>query len=417
MAEVTKPIMLDETGKRIAVALEKMQNSGQNSASDLAIGTVTSGNTASANISGGKLNLVLPKGDKGATGAQGPKGDKGDTGPAGPQGATGAQGPKGDTGEKGETGSGFSDTVKELILSLFEGAAYGNNAMQAQLDALRVAFGGTIVPVDSVRLSAATLTLHEGESQTLTATVLPTNATNKTVVWTVTPTGFVTVENGKVTASKAGSCTVTAVAGGKSAKCEVTVTASAAAADVPGETPVYKLAAPKTFVPANKECIDTGIKMFESIDPKPEYTILFEAQCGENVTAKNDTWVLMHCMEESAPWPGLTVQIVGSGGNSGLLQSSVYGGAGTLKLLSAIKETKQKLAITISENTAVFWQTKDYKKTSEISNYNTTVNKSLILGAYQTSNGTKGRFFDGTLYQCLVYNKKLTDEQISAWIV
>lgn len=84
-------------------------------------------------------------------------------------------------------------------------------------------------------------------------------------------------------------------------------------------------------------------------------------------------------------------------------------------MLPVIKENKRKLAVTISENTAVSWQTKDYKITSEISNYNTTVNKSLILGAYQTSDGTKGRFFDGTLYQCLVYNKKLTDEQICAW--
>ena len=366
---------------------------------DLTIGTVTSGTTASATIENGKLNLVLPKGDTGAKGEAGPKGDAGAK------------------GDKGDTGDGMSETSKELLLSLFENAAYKNNTMQDTLNALRIEWGKSAqdVPVQSINLSANTLNLDEGESKTLTATVLPTNATSRLVVWTVTPTGFATVSNGVVTGSKAGTCTVTVTAGGKSAQCVVTVAASVVE-DVPGETPVYKLAAPKTFVPANMEYIDTGIRMFESIDPKPEYTILFEAQCGENVTANSDTWVLMHCMEEIAPWPGFTVQIVGSGGDSGLLQSSVYGGAGTLKLLSVIKETKQKLAITIYENAAVFWQTKDYKDTSEISNYDTTVNKSLILGAYQTSDGTKGRFFDGTLYQCLVYNKKLTDEQIYAWL-
>ena len=360
---------------------------------------MTSGTTASATIENGKLNLVLPKGDTGAKGEAGPKGDAGAK------------------GDKGDTGDGMSETSKELLLSLFENAAYKNNTMQDTLNALRIEWGKSAqdVPVQSINLSANTLNLDEGESKTLTATVLPTNATSRLVVWTVTPTGFATVSNGVVTGSKAGTCTVTVTAGGKSAQCVVTVAASVVE-DVPGETPVYKLAAPKTFVPANMEYIDTGIRMFESIDPKPEYTILFEVQCGENVTAKSDTWVLMHCMEEIAPWPGFTVQIVGSGGDSGLLQSSVYGGAGTLKLLSVIKETKQKLAITIYENAAVFWQTKDYKDTSEISNYDTTVNKSLILGAYQTSDGTKGRFFDGTLYQCLVYNKKLTDEQIYAWL-
>lgn len=359
---------------------------------NLTIGTVTSGSTAAAAISDGKLNLTLPKGDKG------------DPGPAGAK------------GEKGDSGEGFTANARALLLNLFENAAYKTSDAQAALNALRAEWGGSVqdIPVQSVSLSSSTLTLNEGESKTLTATVLPANATNKTVTWGASPTGFVTVANGVVTGSKAGTCTVTATAGGKSAQCVVTVAASVVE-DVPGETPVYKLAAPKTFVPANMEYIDTGIRMFESIDPKPEYTILFEVQCGENVTAKSDTWVLMHCMEESEPWPGFTVQITGGYGGTGYLQANIYGGVGTLKLLSAVKETKRKLAVTISENTAVSWQTKDYKITSEISNYNTTVNKSLILGAYQTSDGTKGRFFDGTLYQCLVYNKKLTDEQICAW--
>lgn len=359
---------------------------------NLTIGTVTSGSTAAATISDGKLNLTLPKGDKG------------DPGPAGAK------------GEKGDSGEGFTANARALLLNLFENAAYKTSDAQAALNALRAEWDGSVqdIPVQSVSLSSSTLTLNEGESKTLTATVLPANATNKTVTWGASPTGFVTVANGVVTGSKAGTCTVTATAGGKSAQCVVTV-AAAVVEDVPGETPVYKLAAPKTFVPANMEYIDTGIRMFESIDPKPEYTILFEVQCGENVTAESNTWVLMHCMEESEPWPGFTVQITGGYGGTGYLQANIYGGSGTLKLLSAVKETKRKLAVTISENTAVSWQTKDYKITSEISNYNTTVNKSLILGAYQTSDGTKGRFFDGTLYQCLVYNKKLTDEQICAW--
>lgn len=362
---------------------------------NLTIGTVTSGSTAAAAISDGKLNLTLPKGDKG---------DPGDPGPAGAK------------GEKGDSGEGFTANARALLLNLFENAAYKTSDAQAALNALRAEWNGSVqdIPVQSVSLSSSTLTLNEGESKTLTATVLPANATNKTVTWGASPTGFVTVANGVVTGSKAGTCTVTATAGGKSAQCVVTVAASVVE-DVPGETPVYKLAAPKTFVPANMEYIDTGIRMFESIDPKPEYTILFEVQCGENVTAQNNTWVLMHCMEESEPWPGFAVQITGGYGGTGYLQANIYGGVGTLKLLSAVKETKRKLAVTISENTAVSWQTKDYKITSEISNYNTTVNKSLILGAYQTSDGTKGRFFDGTLYQCLVYNKKLTDEQICAW--
>ena len=47
---------------------------------NLTIGTVTSGSTAAATFSNGKLNLVLPKGEKGEAGANGAAGAKGDTG-------------------------------------------------------------------------------------------------------------------------------------------------------------------------------------------------------------------------------------------------------------------------------------------------------------------------------------------------
>ncbi|MBP3624605.1 MAG: Ig-like domain-containing protein, partial [Peptococcaceae bacterium] len=60
---------------------------------------------------------------------------------------------------------------------------------------------------------------------TLTATVLPENATNKTVTWTSSDETVATVADGVVTALKAGNVTITATADGKSATCEVTVKA------------------------------------------------------------------------------------------------------------------------------------------------------------------------------------------------
>lgn len=399
----------------IAAAEEAAANaggSGSGGSASLTIGTVTSGDTASASIKNGQLNLVLPKGDKGETGADGkdgatgPAGAKGDTGPQGP---AGAQGPKGDTGPAGEQGPGITDTAKNLMLALFEGAAYGNAAMQSQLDALRTEWNVAAIAVQSVTLSQTTLSLAVDDAVTLTATVLPSNATHKTVTWSVSPAGVATVSGGTVTAVAAGSCTVTASAGGKSATCAVTV--AAAAEDVTGETPVYKLAEAKTFVPANKEYIDTGVKMFETIDPKPSWTILFEADRSASAEAKGDTYVLMHCMEESSPWPGFVVHMVGNGA----LQTNIYGGKSSLKLYDALS-TKCRMAIRISGTTATRWQNTSGKDAFAISSYNTTVAKSLLLGCYQTSDGTKGRYWDGTLYQCLVYQKALTDEQIETWL-
>ena len=77
MPMVTKPMLLDETGKQIVQQLETIAGKiGTSSGSsgtggsdagttNLTIGTVTSGDTASASIKNGKLNLVLPRGEKG----------------------------------------------------------------------------------------------------------------------------------------------------------------------------------------------------------------------------------------------------------------------------------------------------------------------------------------------------------------
>lgn len=378
----------------IADVTEKVENlsNGGNAggtAASLTIGTVTSGETASASIVNGKLNLVLPRGAAGA------KGDKGDTGPA---------------------GSGFSDNAKSLILSLFEGAAYGNDAMQAQLDELKTEFSkDSTVAVQSVSLNKSTLSLTVGGSETLTATVLPSNATDRTVTWTVSPAGYATVSGGVVKAVAAGNCTVTASAGGKSAACAVTVAAaSTSTEDVPGETPVYKLAQAAEFTPAKAQCIDTGIKLFESIDPKPAYTVLFEVQYSESITAKGDTYVLLHCMEESSPWPGLTVAV----NKSGELQMSIYGYRKVLASRADLIAGKRRFAVQFSDELAKVWGYDGSFLTggSPISSYTAAVNKSLLLGAYQTSDGEKGRYFDGTLYQCLVYNKALDSGKIVSWI-
>ena len=80
------------------------------------------------------------------------------------------------------------------------------------------------VDVESVSLDITTLSLSVGESATLTATVKPDNASDKNVVWTSSDNSVATVSNGKVTAVKAGTATVKATCGGKTAECVVTVT-------------------------------------------------------------------------------------------------------------------------------------------------------------------------------------------------
>jgi len=82
------------------------------------------------------------------------------------------------------------------------------------------------VPVTGVTLNMNTLVMTEGDTQSLVATVTPTNATNKNVTWSSNNTTVATVSNsGVVTAKKAGSATITVTTedGGKTASCVVTV--------------------------------------------------------------------------------------------------------------------------------------------------------------------------------------------------
>lgn len=81
------------------------------------------------------------------------------------------------------------------------------------------------VAVTEVKLDKSSVTLYVGDEETLEATVKPDDATDKSVVWSVTPEGVVTVDNGKVKAVAEGTATVKATAGGKSAECAVKVNA------------------------------------------------------------------------------------------------------------------------------------------------------------------------------------------------
>ena len=86
------------------------------------------------------------------------------------------------------------------------------------------------VNVTDVSLDRTELTLTEGETETLTATMKPDNADNKKVTWSSDKTEVATVDGaGKVTAVKAGEATVTVTTedGGKTATCKVTVKAKA----------------------------------------------------------------------------------------------------------------------------------------------------------------------------------------------
>ena len=85
-----------------------------------------------------------------------------------------------------------------------------------------------IISVTSVSISKPSLNMLEGETESLSATVLPDNANNKKTTWKSSNAEIVSVDNsGRVSAHKPGSATITVTTedGNKTASCSVTVTA------------------------------------------------------------------------------------------------------------------------------------------------------------------------------------------------
>lgn len=334
-----------------------------------------------------------------AAGTQGEKGDKGEKGDPGPAGA------------KGDPGEGFTANAKALLLNLFENAAYKTDTMLPTLNALRAEWGGSAqeVPVQSVSLSAVTMTLNEGESKTLTATVLPANATDRAVVWSVLPAGFATVTNGVVTGIKAGNCTVTATAGGKSASCAVTVEVVETAQliySLPGETVLT-------------QGLDTGLKLLEHASTEtPQYTILVDAKAGDDFNA--NTWpAFLHCLTET----GDTGNLPGFNSTSSPLNNKTefaYYNYGGVTLSDSIEHFKTRTRYAVQIDGRKYRGGSTYCPLTEWKTTNGTiidVPQTFLIGAAQSADGSKKQqFWSGTLYQCRVYKGLLSDDKVNDYI-
>ena len=94
------------------------------------------------------------------------------------------------------------------------------------------------VPVSGVSLNKDSTSLTVGDTETLTATITPDNATNKNVTWSSDTPSVASVNNGVVTAVAPGTATITVTTadGGFTATCAVTVRP-----DVPPANPNYRI--------------------------------------------------------------------------------------------------------------------------------------------------------------------------------
>lgn len=134
-------------------------------------------------------------------------------------------------------------------------------------DYLTVTVSNT-VPVTSVTLNRSSISLEEGDSISLSATVCPDNATNKAVNWSSSNTNVATVSGGVVCGIASGTARITAAAtdgSGHSSSCTVVVSDNNLVTSI---------------------CINPGVKTM--IKGKSLY--FYATVCPENANNKCITW-------------------------------------------------------------------------------------------------------------------------------
>ncbi|WP_087065855.1 Ig-like domain-containing protein [Intestinibacillus massiliensis] len=128
--------------------------------------------------------------------------------------------------------------------------------------------------VTKISLSASSLSLEKGETNTLTATVQATGNADKTVTWSSSDEKIATVAGGVVSAVAAGTATITATAGDQSATCIVTVKADE----------------PPKAIPVEDVTLDTTSLNLSTSDENQQSAKLNAKFKPENATNKNVTW-------------------------------------------------------------------------------------------------------------------------------
>lgn len=110
-----------------------------------------------------------------------------------------------------------------LVTAVAEGSATITASAGGKSATCSITVSKGVVAVTSVALNKTTLELTEGDSETLTATVKPDDATDKTVMWSSSNPMIASVSNGQVVANSLGETFITASVASLSAKCKVTI--------------------------------------------------------------------------------------------------------------------------------------------------------------------------------------------------
>ena len=181
------------------------------------------------------------------------------------------------------------------------------------------------VGVTGVSLDKNALSIKQGDTGSLTATVSPSSATNKNVTWSSSNTSVATVSNGTVTAVAPGNATITVTTqdGGYTATCSVTVTKKLSSISVSGQTTAFTVGDSFSF---------GGSVTANYSDSTSANVTSLATFSGYNMsTAGNQTVTVSYTEDDVTKTTTYQISVGSSGGSEDITDYTV----GTTKLASA----------------------------------------------------------------------------------
>lgn len=168
---------------------------------------------------------------------------------------------------------------------------------------------------------------------------------------------------------------------------------------------LYSLPESKTFN-GSSDYVDTGIKLF---DTAKDFTIV----CSADFSTLVNNMCMIHCMKEASPYPGMCVDGMQNAGVR-ICYTATSGGSNTISDKASVSTLAMRYKSGILDkicykNTSGELITVTHNSTASY----TATTENLILGAYQTTTGTKGRWYRGTINSFVVYGAYLSDDEIA----
>ena len=166
--------------------------------------------------------------------------------------------------------------------------------------------------------------------------------------------------------------------------------------------------------------LDTRLQLMNG---RNSFTIVFD--CLDTIQPVNTMqYALLHCMHETSPWLGFALQEKRTSNNiaysidfnfsSSNQYITVDGGAYNnnrrVKMVIAVDYTLNKMTVYSDVNGTA--------KTDEINipSGTTTVSETTLIGCYQDTNGNKGRYWKGTMYDLKIHNHAFTSTEAQAYL-